>query len=144
MLAVRSQAKELVESKGFLLNEKKQFPLERVEGFGTDYEDRILVESIDLNSQYENVFQYYRSSDRAKMHAITYLENKCGRIANEEAREWLLKQIGTPAGSEIFALCVTDDKGSRRTFILSGQLELSEPHLSEFQKQVLANLPPSV
>ncbi|NYZ74932.1 hypothetical protein H0O03_01585 [Candidatus Micrarchaeota archaeon] len=143
MLAVRSNASELVESKGFLLNEKKHFPLEKIEGFGTDYEDRILVESIDLNAQYESVFQYYRSPDRAKMHCVTYLENKCGRIANEDAREWLMKQIDTPTGKEIFFLCVKDDKGNRRTFILSGELDLSEAHLSEFQKQVLASMPPS-
>ncbi|MEW5955397.1 MAG: hypothetical protein AB1626_02560 [Candidatus Micrarchaeota archaeon] len=144
VLTQRSKAAELAESKGFTLDERKHVPLERVEGFGGDYEDKILLESIDLNAQYESVFQYYRSPDRAKMHCVNYLENKCGQIANADARDWLMKQIDTPAGSKIFVLCVKDDKGNKRTFVLSGELELTEARLSEFQQQVLANLPPSV
>jgi len=140
MLARRSKAIELAESRGFTLDEAKHFPLERVEGFGGDYEDKILVESIDLNEQYENVCQYYRSDDRAKMHCVNYLENKYGKMANPEALDWLLKQIGKPSGSNIFVLCVKDSKGVKRSLILSGELELTEARLSEFQKQVLEKL----
>jgi len=136
-----SKVIKLIESKGFALDEEKHFLLEKVEGFGSDYSGLTLVESIDLNAQYESIRQYYQSAEPAKMHCVSNLENKLGRFADPNSRDVLLKQVSTPAGAEAFVLGVKDIKGMRRSFVLFGELELKEAHLSEFQRQKLAEFP---